>query len=197
LSFFFQYLKKALRLIFVKNFLLSLRLFLFNHVINRIPIGVLRISLMRLYMKIGKGTNVVQSVIIYNKELRKDQIRIGNNCVINRDCTLDGRIGKIVIGNNVDISRGSWIFTLEHDPHSDKHAYVPGDVFIDDHVWIASRVTVLPGVSVGKGAVIASGAVVTKDVPAMKIAGGVPAKVIGERKSNLNYSLKHFPFFGY
>lgn len=197
LSFFLNYLKKALRLSWVKNFLLSFRLFLFNHVINRIPVDVIRIALMRLYIRIGIGSNVMQSVVIYNKEFRKDQIRIGDHCVINRDCTLDGRIGKIVIGNNVDISRGSWIFTLEHDPHSDRHAYSTGDVFIDDYVWIASRATVLPGVSIGKGAVIATGAVVTKDIPAMKIAGGVPAKVIGERMSKLDYSLKHFPFFGY
>ena len=136
-------------------------------------------------------------VIIYNKEMNRNQIQIGNNSVINRDCLLDGRRGKLVIGNNVDISRGTWIFTLEHDPHSDYHAPLAGDVMIHDYVWIASRVTILPGVTIGKGAVIAAGAVVTKNIETMKIAGGVPAKVIGVRKSNLKYELKHFPYFGY
>ena len=45
-------------------------------------------------------------------------------------------------------------------------------------VWIGANATVLPGVTIGDHAIIAAGAVVTKDVPAMMIAGGVPAKVI-------------------
>ncbi len=44
--------------------------------------------------------------------------------------------------------------------------------------------------SIGRGAVVAAGAVVTKNVPDFAIVGGVPAKVIGERKNkNLNYRL--------
>jgi acetyltransferase-like isoleucine patch superfamily enzyme len=148
-------------------------------------------------MKIGSKTNIMNNVIIYNKSTDKNQIQIGENCVINRDCLLDGRKGKIIIGDNVDIARGVWIFTLEHDPHDDYHGNIAGDVIIEDYVWIASRATILPGVKISRGALVAAGAVVTKDVPEMKIVGGVPAKVIGERKSKLKYKLNHFPFFGY
>ena len=129
-------------------------------------------------------------VRILNRSLNKHQIYIGSNCSVNPDCVLDGRMGKIKIHNNVDIARGTWIFTLEHDPHSDYHLPNAGDVIIEDYVWIASRVTILPGVKIGKGSVIASGAVVAKDIPPMSIVGGVPAKVIGKRKSNLKYKLK-------
>jgi acetyltransferase-like isoleucine patch superfamily enzyme len=181
----------------LRDFVLSIRLVFFNHFINKIPFAALRIGLMRNYMKIGSKSNVMNSVIIYNKSLRKDQIVIGNNCVINRDCLLDGRQGKIEIGNNVDIARGVWIFTMEHDPHDDYHRPVFGNVTIGDYVWIASRVIILPGVTIGKGALIAAGAVVTKDVPEGKIVGGIPAKVIGDRKSKLKYELNHFPYFGY
>ena len=41
-----------------------------------------------------------------------------------------------------------------------------------------SNATILPGVTIGDGAVVAAGAVVTKDVPALTVVGGVPAKVL-------------------
>ncbi|GAB3938598.1 glycosyltransferase [Mucilaginibacter myungsuensis] len=197
INFTKQLVKKILRLSYLKDLMLSLRLVFFNHFINRIPFNFIRIPLMRMYIKIGKNSNVMNGVIIYNKLIDKGQIEIGDNCVINRDCLLDGRIGKLVIGNNVDIARGTWIFTLEHDVHANNHHYNSGDVIIEDHVWIASRVTILPGVKLSKGCVVAAGAVVTKNVPELKIAGGVPAKIIGDRRSDLSYTLKHFPFFSY
>lgn len=122
-------------------------------------------------------------------------ISIGHNTVINKKVLLDGRGGKITIGNNVDIAQETNIWTLEHDPNDDYHTDKGGDVIIEDYVWIASRVTMLPGVKIGRGAVIASGAVVTKDVPSMSIVGGVPAKKIGERISQLKYTLNYRPLF--
>jgi galactoside O-acetyltransferase len=55
-------------------------------------------------------------------------------------------------------------------------------ITIDSDVWIGSGAVITDGVHIGQGAVVASGAVVTKDVAPYSIVGGVPAKVIGERK---------------
>lgn len=167
---------------------------MFNTVYTKIPFSTLRLPLARCYMRIGLHSNVCVNVKILNREIDKNQITIGNNCVINPECLLDGRMGKIIIKDNVDIARGTWIYTLEHDPHSDFHSLKQGDVIIEENVWIASRVTILPGVTIGKGSVIASGAVVTKDIPPMSIAGGIPAKVIGERKSKMLYKNNFFPY---
>lgn len=171
----------------------ALRLYLYNAFINKIPFATFRLPLVRCYLRLGNQSNVCVNVKILSKHLDRNHIQIGKNCVINPDCLLDGRSGKIIIHDNVDIARGSWIFTLEHDPHSDYHATKQGDVIIEEHVWVASRVTILPGVRIGQGSVIASGAIVTKDVPPMSIVGGVPAKVIGKRESKLLYQNNFFP----
>lgn len=140
---------------------------------------------------IGKQTNFLMGL-----EIRKGKnISIGNNCVINKKVLLDGRGGQLVIGNNVDIAQETNIWTLEHDVHDDNHRDIGADVIIEDYVWIASRVTILPGVRIGRGAVVASCALVNKDVPPMAIVGGIPAKIIGERKSGLEYNLNYKPLF--
>lgn len=56
---------------------------------------------------------------------------------------------------------------------------------IGNDVWIGSNVTILPGVKIHDGAIVAAGAVVSKDVPPYSIVGGVPAKVIRYRFSEL------------
>ncbi|MCD4781120.1 MAG: acyltransferase [Candidatus Omnitrophica bacterium] len=175
-------------------FIQALRMYIFNKLINRIPFACIRMPLIRLYVNIGNDSNILTNVEILNRSLKKNQIVIGNNSVINSYCLLDGRIGRICIGDNVDIARETNIFTLEHDLNSDFHDTKSGDVIIEDYVWISSRVTILPGVKIGKGAVVASNAVVTRNVAPMTIVGGIPAKKIGERKSKLTYIIKHFPF---
>ena len=157
-----------------------------------VPFHVFRKSIIKLICKhIGSHTNFLMGV-----ELRVPKnISIGNNSVINKRVLLDARGGQILIGNNVDIAQETNIWTLEHNVHDDFHRTKGGDVIIEDYVWIASRVTILPGVTIGKGAVIASNSVVTKDVPSMAIVGGIPAKVIGERKSKLKYTLNYQPWF--
>lgn len=145
----------------------------------------------QLVSKLGSQTYFLLGVEIRNGK----NISIGDNCVVNKRVLLDGRGGKLTIGNNVDIAQETNIWTLSHSPNSDTHESIGADVTIEDFVWIASRATILPGVKVGRGAVVASGAVVTKDVPSMAIVGGVPAKAIGTRASSLNYQLNYRPRF--
>ena len=95
----------------------------------------------------------------------------------------------------MDIAQETNIWTLEHDINDDYHISKGGDVIVEDYVWIASRVTILPGITIGRGAVVASGAVVNKNIPPMAIVGGVPAKIIGERKNKLLYTLNYKPWF--
>jgi maltose O-acetyltransferase len=175
----------------IKEFFYGLRIFVTSFVMW-IPIHLLRMLYLRLFIKhIGRN-----STILRNVEVRKPHnISIGDNTVINNKVLLDGRGGRLKIGNNVDIAQEVNIWTLEHDVNDDFHKTIGGDVLIHDYVWISTRATILPGVIINRGAVVASGAVVTKDVPAMSIVGGVPAKVIGMRDNNLKYELNFHPWF--
>ena len=110
-------------------------------------------------------------------------------------CIIDARGGEIHVGESTDIGLQTNIWTLEHSPNDEKHGTMGAPVIIEDHVWIATRVTILPGVKIGRGAVVATGSVVTKNVAALDIVAGVPAKVIGKRTNDLQYKLNYNPRF--
>jgi acetyltransferase-like isoleucine patch superfamily enzyme len=54
---------------------------------------------------------------------------------------------------------------------------------------------IMPGVTIGEGAVVMAGAVVTNDVPPHAIVAGVPARIIGQRNSQLSYTPAWYPLF--
>ena len=136
-------------------------------------------------VQIGQGSTIHMWANFYNPE----NIEIGKDTIIGDHCFLDGR-GKIKIGNHVDIASQVLIYNSEHDVHDPEFKAIQQPVEIADYVFVGPRAIILPGVKIGRGAVIAAAAVVTKDVPAGKIFGGVPAKEIGERKvKDFNYYL--------
>lgn len=122
------------------------------------------------------------------------KLSIGKNSIIGNDAMLDARNG-ITIGNNVSLSMGVWIWTMEHDPQDPYFGAKGGSVVIGDYAWISCRVVILPGVTIGKGAVVAAGAVVTKDVAPFTIVGGVPARTLGKRTKDLRYTLRFHKAF--
>lgn len=136
-------------------------------------------------MKIGRGSVIHMWANFFDPS----GISVGEDTVIGDHIFLDGR-APLSIGSHVDIASSVMIYNSEHNLESDDFSARTEPVSIGDYVFVGPRVIILPGVKIGKGAVIAAGAVVTKDVPDFAIVGGVPAKVIGERKNkNPNYKL--------
>jgi acetyltransferase-like isoleucine patch superfamily enzyme len=117
-------------------------------------------------------------------------ITAGRNFAVNVGAHLDGR-GGITIGDNVLIGPYAVIVSSHHDytqidvPMTSKdHILAP--VIIKDDVWIGAHAVIRGGVTVGTGSIIGAGAVVVEDVKPYTIIGGVPGKVIGERKEQPN-----------
>lgn len=96
--------------------------------------------------------------------------------------------GEIHIGRYVAIGPGTVIRAANHcfaNPGLPimLQGHSPGKIVIGEDVWIGANCVLTPDISIGRGAIIGAGAVVTKNVEPFAIVGGVPAKVIGWRKT--------------
>jgi maltose O-acetyltransferase len=175
----------------IKNIFLEFEVFLL-HIVGCLPSHHLRRFFYRLAgIKIGKGSTIHTGARFYDPK----NIIIGNDTIVGERAVLDGR-EKLVIGNHVALSSEVMIFNSEHAIEHEDFIAKDAPVEIDDYCFIGPRVIILPGVKIGKGAIVAAGAVVTKDVVPFTIVGGVPAKIISERKNkNLSYKLGRARWF--
>lgn len=136
------------------------------------------------------GMKLASSALIYmGSEIRSPwRISIGENSIVGHNCVLDGR-GGLTIGKNVNFSSEVMVWTNQHDPQDSHFAIISKPVIIKDYVWLSCRSIILPGVTIGEGAIVAAGAVVTKDVEPYTMVGGVPARFICRRTTDLGYQL--------
>lgn len=160
------------------NYYLDFELWLLSW-ISLIPIHTIRVW---AYQSAGVKVGVNSHFHIGTNFYDPSGVEVGIGSIIGRNAFLDGR-DKLKIGNHVDIASDVMIYNSEHDLESEDFSATTEPVEIGDYVFIGPRAIILPGVKIGKGAVVAAGAVVTKDVDDFTIVGGVPAKVIGERKN--------------
>jgi acetyltransferase-like isoleucine patch superfamily enzyme len=114
-------------------------------------------------------------------------MRIGDKCVFGRDntfnCYLDVELGPGCLV-------ADWVYLCDFDHvHSDLHTpikdqgIVKSPVRIGADVWLGTKVTVLRGARIGTGVVVAAHAVVRGTVPSYAVVGGVPARVLKDRRA--------------
>ena len=114
------------------------------------------------------------------KKANKNLI-IGSHVVIQTD-KIDMR-SPVTIGNNVIIGSGSEIITTSHNIDSPDWEHKHYGICIKDYVWIPMKILVLPSCrEIGTGAVVGSGSVVVKNIEAMSVVSGNPAKEFKKRK---------------
>lgn len=167
----------------VLNILLDIDLMILNCVSASIPFHSVRNLFYRMAgVKIGKNSFIHMHARFYNPK----GITIGEGTIIGDHSVMDGR-APLTIGNHVDIASQVLMYNSEHNINSEGFDPIEEPIEIEDYVFIGPRAIILPGVKIGKGAVVAAGAVVTADVHDFDVVGGVPAKVIGERKNKNPY----------
>lgn len=109
---------------------------------------------------------------------------LADNVFLGRGVILDVS-QRLTIGTGTLIAPGCFITDHNHGVALDapiwKQRCPAKPVQIGAGAWLGAGVVVLPGVSIGDGAVVGAGAVVTRDVPAMTIVGGIPARQIRSR----------------
>lgn len=108
---------------------------------------------------------------------------IGDGVAVEHGCAVSC-FAEITLGDGVCI--GPFSSLLDHNFHEIGDRAAPGTprpIHIGKGARLGARVTVLRGVSIGEGAFIEAGSTVARAVPPGVRAGGVPARVLGDRHS--------------
>jgi acetyltransferase-like isoleucine patch superfamily enzyme len=130
---------------------------------------------------IGSGCSIAADAFLHGP------ITLADGVSINARASLDGGARGIVLGRGTRVASGAVLYAFDHglDPDRDirDQPVTSRGIVVGEDVWIGANAGVTDGVAVGDHAVVAMGAVVTKDVPAWAMVGGVPARVLGDRRA--------------
>lgn len=163
------------------------------------------------FKSFGKNVLISNKTSIYNPQ----NITIGNNVRIDDFCVISAGNGGIEIENNVHIAIFCSLIGQEKivmknfsgissrvsiysstDDYSGEFMTNPtvdhkftnvinGEVILGKHVIIGAGTIILPGVTISDYSAVAALSLVNKNVEKLKIVGGVPTKILKERKNNL------------
>jgi acetyltransferase-like isoleucine patch superfamily enzyme len=161
------------------------------------------------YARLGRNAGIMGGLeIMFQDPDSRGRLEIGDNFRSEANVTLAPRGGRIQIGHNFFVGKGSLIqatagsfvivgndvmvangVSIVASNHSTADTTIPMirqqergvGIRIGSDVWVAANAVLTDGIVVANGAVIAAGAVVTRDVPPYAIVGGVPARQIGSR----------------
>ena len=136
-----------------------------------------RRALLRAFgAKIGRGVRVRPTAMI---EIPWN-LSIGDHAIIG-DYAILYSLGEITIGRRVVISQFAHLCAGTHDFNDPNFPLVRPPIAVGDEAWVAADAFVGPGVTVGRRAVLGARSSTFKDIPAGKIAGGNPSKVLRDR----------------
>lgn len=116
----------------------------------------------------------------------RGELSIGSHTTINEGCMITA-MQQISIGEHCMFAPGCYVLDIDHayedlDVPMAAQGYKTSPVSIGNDVWLGAYVVVGRGVTIGEGAIVGAHSFVNRDVAPYSIVGGVPAKVIGDRR---------------
>lgn len=156
---------------------------LFNKVVTHIPVLRLRLAWLKML-----GATIEPGAVVFcgTQVINASSLHIGERSSIGSRTYLDAR-GGIHIGHDVNVGSDTHLITADHDLTSPGFEERYSPIRLEDYASLGTRSLILRGVTVGRGSGVAAGAVVNRDVRPSVIVGGVPAKEIGTRPTDLSY----------
>jgi acetyltransferase-like isoleucine patch superfamily enzyme len=140
----------------------------------------------RLFGEPGRGIVIGPGCAVAADVFMHGPITLGRDVSVNARAALDGGARGIHIGDGTRIASGASLYAFDHglDPERPVRAQpvTSRGIRIGQDVWIGANAGITDGVAIGDHAVVGMGAVVTRDVPEWAMVGGVPARIIGDRR---------------
>ncbi len=129
---------------------------------------------------IGDGCSIAADAFIHGP------VTLGEGVSVNARASLDGGAKGITLGRGTRVASGAVLYAFDHGMDPEREIRVQPvtsrGIQVGDDVWIGANAGVTDGVRIGDHAVVAMGAVVTRDVPDWALVGGVPARILGDRR---------------
>ena len=142
------------------------------------PCHAWRAAVYRLFgATLGKNCRIYQTADVWApwNLVCEDAVFVANGAVIYNP-------SRIHLGSHSIVSQGAYLCGATHDYDDPGFPLVSAPITIGRYAWICARAVVCSGVTVGDGAVLALGGVATRDLDRWTVYGGVPARVIRQRK---------------
>lgn len=153
---------------------------------------------------LGDSVTIDDYCLIDARGCGPEGLRIGDETIVSRGCTIKSKAGSISIGRRVSIGGASQIishsgveigddaaiaaacqlnggtFAFEEfsKPPSARQSISRGPIRIGRGSWLATGVLVLDAASVGDGSVVSAGSVVTQAIEPLTVVQGNPARKV-------------------
>ena len=127
--------------------------------------------------RVGAHVNVYPSAHLYMPW----NVEIGDWTALGEDVFVYS-LGKVRIGRSVTLSYRAHVCAGTHDLNDPTLPLLKPPVCIEEGVWVGTEAFIGPGVTIGRGAVVGARAVVVKNVEALSIVAGNPARPVGQRR---------------